>query len=341
MRVDETGQEIMTLDGLRWQYYDDDDTGHEVRYEDMNNKKKFEAAVKKKGLWAWFAYTHNIGQYFYDYKQRARFLGSESAYEEDTFFYITNVPGFEGKTIAFQLRVSNHRTVFSQWLTTHSKGIVTYNGKRGFLREKLMADFCLNLIMNPCGRPEDGKRNPSENDEIKIFCIDCYFKYYDYPEDSEERNKIDKIIKAIVDGDQPTIDYSTLQTLFGPCKVRSSIGGAADKEYREHNFGHRDNQRLTRNFFDYVVNKTDAKLESFPFSYIINNDISDGQEFVYKDGKKYKFDYDNNCVYFVNSRGRCNEKDPIPINVDENRRVVKLSINEIRNIVYRTLRKLL
>lgn len=338
MRINETGEEIRTLNGIRYRYNDDDNTRHEVRYEDMNNRKKFEAAAKKKGPWAWFAYTHGIGQYFYDYKQRAIFLGTESAYDEDHFFYITNVPGFEGKKIAFQLRVSNHRTVLGQWENSHSNGNVNVNGNR-IVRSNLMADFCLNLILNPHGRPEDGKRDPSVSSKIRICCIDCYLKYYDYPEGSEKRNAIDEFIKKIVEGERPTIDYSELNSLFGRCVTRESIT-PGDPAYREHNFADRENLPMKRNTFDFVERQDDGLPSFIPFSYLFDNGIEDGNEFMYK-GRKYLYDYNSNCVYFINVRGKVNKNNPIPVDSNESRRVVKLSINEIRTMVYNTLRKLL
>lgn len=337
MRINETGEEIRTLNGIRYRYNDDDNTRHEVRYEDMNNQKKFEQAVRNKGLWAWFAYTHGIGTYFYDFKQRAKFLGTESAYDEDHFFYITNVPGFEGKKAAFQLRVSNHRTVMSVWEKSHSNGIASVNGNK-VERKTLMADFCLNLILNPDKRQEE-KIDREMTDKVRVCCIDCYLKYYDYPEGGEQRNQIDDFIAKITNGERPTIDYAELNSLFGRCVTRVSTT-KGEPEFRSHNFGDRENQIVGRKTFDFIVNQSNDKVSSFPFSYIIDNDISDGDIFEYK-GRNYKFDYDKNCVYFVNSRGKYNEKDPIPVDVNESIRSIGLSLNEIYQMVLSTLREIL
>lgn len=47
-------------------YFDDDGTRHELTdWHTMNNQENFENAVKNKGQFAWFCYTHGIGTYFF------------------------------------------------------------------------------------------------------------------------------------------------------------------------------------------------------------------------------------------------------------------------------------
>ena len=326
MYIEESGQEVQTLNGVRWVYNDDDDTRHEVRYEDMNNQKKFEQAVRKKGLWAWFAYTHG------------------SAYDEDHFFYITNVPGFEGKKAAFQLRVSNHRTVMSVWEKSHSNGIASVNGNK-VERKTLMADFCLNLILNPDRRQEENIDRGITN-KIRVCCVDCYLKYYDYPEGGEERQKIDSFIEQIISGERPTIDYAELNSLFGRCVTRISTT-KGDPEFREHNFSDRENQIANRNTFDFVVNSSNEIPKKVDMGVAIELKWDDAETVEYEgkkyhkvkyNGRDYLYDGENMILYFVNSKGKVNTKEPIP--VEEGKNAIKISLNEIYSMVTSVLKHL-
>lgn len=312
-------------------YKDDDGTKHELYdWDTMNKKENFESAVKKKGEFAWFSYTHNIGTYFNKVQDRSIWLGQESHYDEDHFFYITGVPGFEDKRIAFQLRVANHPTAHRQWEESHSEG---RDGTGKIIRPDLKADFCLSLIMNPLGRKVD-EYNSAAAVTVRVTSIDCNFDYYNKPKDEQEQ--IDAIIKQITDGASPTITFETVVSLFGGGNPRSTGPG----EVRPHNFEPRKNQPFNRGtFFKFTKDakkivsanaRSEVKIDELP------NGIKDG-DIIEIDGREYKYDGKNDVLYLKKTR-RGNEffdeETPIPI-VLEN--VVKIGMEDIVEAVRRVL----
>lgn len=69
------------------------------RFRDANYKDNFEKWMKERGKAGWWAYRHNIGMYAIKdaqdksddiarIKARARYIGQESWYDEDNFFWL-------------------------------------------------------------------------------------------------------------------------------------------------------------------------------------------------------------------------------------------------------------
>lgn len=314
-------------------YKDDDGTRHDLySWDEMNRESAFEDAVKKKGEFAWFCYTHNIGTYFYKEEDRSLWLGAESHYDEDHFFFITGIPGLEDKKIAFQLRVSNHKTKHEQWEATHSEGYESIN-RRIQKRPELKADFCLNLIMNPLGRKSDDYNdNPAIN--TKVMSLDIPFDYYGKPKEQQE--EIDRILSQITNGLRPTITYDKIVSLFGEGEIRTSGPG----EYREHNFTDRNNQVFNRGkyykFLQQKDKKDNAVSSEIPTEFKMDDiPLSDSGEFEF-DKRKYYFDYENFVVYPEKTRrGNKYFDKKSPIQVVEH--VIKISDKDIMEMVKRVI----
>ena len=256
-------------------YFTNGANGEQVKHtidnwKTMNSEANFVPAVKEKGNFALFALTHNIGTDFYNEEDRSVWLGSESFYDEDHFFYISGIPELGGRTPAFQLRVSDHIVKPSQWEQSHSNGIISVpkqwdashsNGeveteisrlnsknklrtRKMLKREGLMADFCLNLMFDKKEhRLLQDKEKSDDNfyknpESVNIGIINCDCDYYQ--RDREGQQKVDEIIRQITSGEQPTIPYETLKSLFGNCEF---VSYGTQQDFRPHNFTKRDNMK--------------------------------------------------------------------------------------------------
>ena len=304
----------------------------------MNNKENFERAVNKKGKFAKFAYDHNIGMYIFNKKDRSYWLGKESHYDVENFFYISDIPELGGQTAAFQLRVSNHPTKHEQWENSHCNGAA-------------QADFCLNLIIG--GRGVDQYiENPSKT--IKMGSIDCYnFNYYNRP--PEEQAEIDGIISQITSGQQPTIPYSKIVSLFGGGAMKVTPNDK-ELEFRGLNFGKRKNL-IPKNMvpFGYTENKpkTDkpaaakntgpGQIRTYIDSAELPGTLKDG-DVITLDGRKYKYD-DGNFVFYPERirRGTSTFDVQTPIEIRESRkkRVITLNEGAIRAIIRDVLTRIM
>ena len=110
-----------------WYFADKDVHGKhpiKITYKQARDEEFFkEAATDEnspyyKGDLAKFSFEHNIGLHFQKEEDFAFWISDESHYVRDKFFYIDNFRG--QKTTAFQLRVSNHPTIHSQWENMHA-----------------------------------------------------------------------------------------------------------------------------------------------------------------------------------------------------------------------------
>ena len=288
-----------------------------ITWDEVNDRNRFRELAKWRGDFALFALDHNVGCYFEDEQARAYWLGEESHYDVEHFFYITNVPGYQNEKIAFQLRVSNHMSVDKRWENTH------FNYK---------ADFCFNLIFNEHNRDnaqgkltdDDLKRRQAQR--TKITTIDCICNYYKMG--GEERKRIDEFVNAITSGKQPTISYGDIQRLFvgGYRTVRDNGRPAVDirssgpgTTARRENFLKRDNFTIERPYFPWkgeeeeIRQKEKAEREAkkkeleayasneIPYSVVAN--LSNGEVFSYEDAQ-YRLNTEQECAQLVKPGGK-------------------------------------
>ena len=338
-----------------------------VTWGEVNNKKRFEELLDWRGDFAKFAYYHNIGCYFTSKKARAYWLGMESHYDNDHFFYITDVPGFEGKKLAFQLRVSNHAPHARNWETSHSNGNIPSIDDSGIIkRPGLKADCCFNLIFNEDARDRrreargEGEVRSSEARGVKVIIIDCVCNYYKMNEGEQKR--IDDFVNAITNGSQPSISYNDVFQLFagryparrayGEQPLNLRVSGPENIELRPHNYGEggRTNFDIKREIYGWNGERGNEEITEIPFSYLVDNGIEDKVEFEYK-GKKFVFDEPNSVAYPLKKiRQRNADKKsaeqfapdyekPIPINLDES--IVRIGARDIVEMVKKCLRLLL
>lgn len=219
----------------------DDDNARRVwvrKFDDFNYKDKFEDAVKAKGSAAELAYKYNIMPFDSKEQSRVDWLSLDSWYNEHNFFYVTGLPKYEDKIVAFQLRISNHWVNPVQWLRSHMKRSITgkANGK------PQMAQFGLNLMV---GRGELNRKtqqdtNINDYDEIQMYnkygmtLYECDLDLNDKTD--EQKKMIATFLTNVGKGTPFTISFKELEYMFGKFPMPSEYGGF---EYDPINFSQR------------------------------------------------------------------------------------------------------
>ena len=134
----------------------------------------------------------------------AEWIGDDSHYDYDHFFYVTDLKGFEGKTVAFQLRVSNHVVDHSVWERKHIIGKIDRNETK----EPLNVNFALNFIINPMGRP--AKDALSKDSEAFVSSIECDISDYYRGMSTERKALIDNFVDRVESGEKVVISYNDI-----------------------------------------------------------------------------------------------------------------------------------
>ena len=191
---------------------DDNNVPSERRkFSDANYQDNFEKWMKQRGKAGWWAYQHGIGMYARKrpedrnddiamQKARARYMGQESWYDEDNYFWI-KIDEYP-KPLLCQLRVSNHITDFDSLYKTHSHdplGIVN-------------CDTIFNLKIDPNTR--DANKFVSTNAKHRLISVEATFD----PDNAskEEIKFVDNFIKRVQSGSQPLITMDQIKTWIDP-----------------------------------------------------------------------------------------------------------------------------
>ena len=220
---DEDGNELFYL-------LDDNQKRSKVyKYEDMNYKSKLEQLAKSKSISCWWVYKHGIGFYprqepiwdedgnFAGYeaeeeaglKARARYLGQESWYDEEHFFWVQLSE--DEKPLLTQLRVSNHETKHNQWQKTHSE------------KRAIKCDTCLNIIINPSTRDAF---NSDASTPYRITSIEVNYPTEDALNDLVNPNTPANVfIKKIQSGLAPTVTLDDINAIFDTEAIVVTSGG--------------------------------------------------------------------------------------------------------------------
>jgi len=320
-------------------YITDTNKNVSVTYKQARNKEFFLDAVtnmkspRYKGDIAKFSYEHGIGLYFTTQESFAEWIGAESHYDEDSIFYIDGFPGKNGefsgkKSVAFQLRVSNHPTIHLQWESTHARpsGIRT--------------EFCLNLYINPDGRRCE---KPRESTQYAVTDVTCDISSYYRGMPEKRRNKIDEIIHRIQSEKGAHIQWEEILFICGEKRPNITTTYPNGKQHREENFGERTVEKRNRKNFS-LLDKIDEPQQpqgipsSIPFSAVENFD--DGDMFDYE-GRKYllKYTEDNLVAYPVKTRRGKEYVDNSTEIIIEGR--INISHTDIFEMVRNVLKKLI
>jgi hypothetical protein len=220
---------------------DADQSSNVFNYEDVNYKKKFEELVKFKGNSCLWAYNHNIGFnprqlsikdndgniIGYETKEesglkaRARYLGQESWYDEEHFFWV-KFPG-DDKPLLTQLRVSNHETKHSQWQKSHSE------------KRVVSCDTCLNIIIDETNRDTF---NSDATTPFIITSIEVKYPLKNVFNDLINPNTPANIfIKQIQNDLKPVVTLQDINKIFNTVAIikRSGYGSIRPNQYMGNN----------------------------------------------------------------------------------------------------------
>lgn len=192
----------------------------------LQNKSKASLFALKHGI----MFTHKM----IDAENERGFtdwIGHDSWYEEDNFFFVTEFPGYSGETIAFQLRVSDHTVNPNKEFKSHINRLENPQD----ISTIQYAQFILNLIID-----EVPRKIPNEiyRKREGLTVLNC--KYNEEKSTPDELAKIDEFLRKLVNGSQPTISYPELIKLFGN---DGSYIESYGLEYSDKNFIQRKNIR--------------------------------------------------------------------------------------------------
>lgn len=196
-------ESIKELNDEDFYIIDDDDVQSPIRkFKDANYKDNFEKWVAERNHAIQFAYNHGIGLYAKKsdsdksddvsrFRARARYLGQESWYDEDHFFYI-KLDGLD-KPLLSQLRISNHRTHHETYQKSHS------NDKYG----RVQCDTVLNIIITNKNQAIDRcPFKPSTLSDRTIISIET--TYNEKTKTAQQKKNLDDFISQLQNGDYVT-----------------------------------------------------------------------------------------------------------------------------------------
>lgn len=335
-------ERFVPLDEKGGYYVTDRDKTIHITYDQARKKSFFLDAITNmsspnyRGDIGKFCYEHEIGLYFDSQESFAYWIGAESHYDEDNVFYIDGFPGRDGefsdkKSVAFQLRVSNHPTIHFQWEKSHARpsGIRT--------------EFCLNLYINPEGRKNE---TPKPSIEYAITDVNCDISDYYRGMPEDRKAKIDEIINRIKTNGAH-IAWDEILFICGEKKPKITTTYPNGVQHREENFGERTvDKKIRRNFS--LIDKEDDNKPSpsqipdfIPYSVIDGK--KDGEEFEYE-GRTYKLEItdDDMVVYPIRIKhGIKYTNKSKPISIQENRLKIKINRSDIVEMVVRVVKNLL
>lgn len=322
---------------------DNDKNSERRRYEDANYKDNFEKWMKARGKAGWYAYQHGIGMYakrtkddksddMARLKARARYIGQESWYDEDNFFWL-KLDEYD-KPLICQLRVSNHYTQHDKYQETHS------------LNKLVQCDSVLNIKIGDYSREAF---RPATT-EHAIISVDAN---YDIDNKTQQQIKnVDNFIKKIQNGEQPTITIQQIRAWIDP-NARPRFSGG--RNVRQNQFEPRANivrHRLkVPKWYERKQQEQQQLPKEIPFDNL--NFLDKTMEFK---GKEYELanyndtdfavDYDNLVAYPIKKKGGLSMANPITINENKKykikmKRTIRLNESELKRMISESVRRVL
>ena len=323
-------------------------------FDDYNNRDFFERAVQAKSGAAPLAYKYNIMPNYEKKEDRVlNWLASDSFYNEDSFFYVKNLPGYEDKTIAFQLRLSNHFVSPTQWFNSHIRRM--YSPKTEMGKKCQLSQFGLCLLID---RFNDTRK--IDIDEIKKEDVEMYNTYGQtfYEVDlnlnektEDQKKKIDEFLTNIGLGKNITVTFQELEYMFGKFPHPTKFCG--DK-YDDINFTERENIKGRRGKLYPFKGENIKEKITVPLDVIENVVDDKNTETVNIDGKTYymftyngvnlALDYDNMKVYRRGVKGGKPQNKVIPddsYTMEENKiRKITITESEIKKMIYECIKRI-
>lgn len=184
-------------------YHDSDGTKEWIKNEEEIDKINtdinfFLYLLKRKGDAANFAFKHKIGYKknndINSYKNNFDWICADAWYTSN-YFYLLNVPGYQGKKVAFNLRVADHPLRPNVWFGSN-------NGDN-----KIKANqFVLNVLIDP------KVNNKGFDSSDSKMALNVYNVVYD---PNNPNAKFETFIDEVVSNSKPTYDYNDIKNLFG------------------------------------------------------------------------------------------------------------------------------
>lgn len=211
-----------------------------------NQASETKKGSRYRGDFAKFCWEHQIGVDFTKDERTSRkyghpelnysfveWIGSDSHYDEDHFFFVTGLKGYEDKRVAFQLRVSNHIVNHKTWEGSHVHG----HSRRNIGGKPINAAFSLNFIINPMGT----YGNEAMVDQASTFVgsIECDISDYYRGMSAERKAMIDDFVTRLESGERGlTISYEDIKKMDisseGPRHIAELVqAGTIPYRYKE------------------------------------------------------------------------------------------------------------
>ena len=319
---------------------DDNVQSDRRKFKDANKREFFMKWLKEKGPAGLWAFNHNIGLYAYRDKNydknipntkefnhkiaakgRARYIGAESWYDEDHFFWI-KLDDYE-RPLLSQLRVSNHRTQHNQWQISHS------------LDDEVQCDTCLNLMIGKDLSRENTRPATTDHAIISVECV-----YDESKKTKEQKAHVEKFISDVTSGKQPTITFDEIREWIDPNAFVVKTGG---ENVRDNQFQPRENLATKKNRIwlpkwadedDDNKNKQQGYPKEILFDDMeftddtVNSKKGDVLYVSYCNGLKVAYNEDDFVAYPFKTNGNVSWANPIPV-VDELSTVEKVSETRI------------
>lgn len=276
-------------------------------FDDFNDKETFEKAVHNKGKAAQLAYQYNIMQNYETKEDRViNWLAQDSYYNEDNFFYVTDVPGYKDKKIAFQLRLSNHFINPRQWLKSHMRRLYQKPGQLG--RTPQLAQFGLGIMVDRLVDEPEKQNDIRLTDPEDVKMYQTYgMTFYEIDlfldEKSEDEKKmIADFLTKVGNGQAFTISFNQLEQMFGKFPLPHIYGG---EKYDDVNFTERPRIKGRRGaLYPFKEPKTIPTIKYDDVAKIIDSKqyeekIIDGKTYYLfvHDGENLAYDPDDMKVY--------------------------------------------
>ena len=324
-------------------------------FDDYNDRATFEKAVEAKGKAAQLAYKYNIMPNYEDKEGRVRhWLALDSFYSEDNFFFVKGLPGYEDKTVSFQLRISNHFINPKQWFVSHMFRL--YQPKNALGRKKQLSQFGLGLMLDRFDSADEQEDDETLNPEQTQMFNEYGMTFYEADLDLDAKTpqqlqKIDAFLSSIGSGKRTVVTFQELEFMFGKFQTPRTFGGS---KYDAINFTERDNIKGRRGKpYPFKGEKETVAIEKPTISFdtletIVNDPktvkkVIDGEEYYLFDYKNTHMAYnDKDMKVYRQVYRRGNPLDKIvkddEFEITENR--IRLNLNDIQYMVEQCILKL-
>ena len=325
------------LPGFIGFYHNSDGSKHWIRNQEEIDKinsdiDSFFYLMKDKGEAANYAFKYRFGYKRKDdvsYVTNFDFLCADAWYSSN-YLFIENFPGYEGKKIAFCLRISDH--------PVRPTACLNANGGK---RKKDSEQFVLNMMIDP--KVNNRNFDRSQEDTMGMVALNVIYN------PQQPNPQVEELVRNVIKGKQVVYDYSTILRMFGigNTKIERFDGDISVKNFnKEKPQTKQELRKIKKIWFDNNtfsgqssiienINGFDYEIEK---PKVVNINGTDYYQ-IKIDNNYYVMDSD---TFIVRKRGqRRNELTPNKLSepmVTE--RKIKISENDIQNMVFEVIKKL-